>query len=180
MAVRAPTSRAVDRARESAIARELEPRIRYVVARRLPADWADLIDDIVHEVLAAVIEAVREERLRKSNSLHAFARAAARNVASNWRRREMRRKTLPLDDSFPMETASALELLVREERAAEVAECLRKLRPQDREILRLAYFEGKAPAEIATILGVEPKTVRRWKSRAQDRFRRFWKKLNDL
>jgi RNA polymerase sigma-70 factor (ECF subfamily) len=142
------------------------------MARRALNDAARA-EDAVQETLARALKALRENRLREPEKLGAFVAAIARHVIADFHRESAR--TVPLR-SMP-ETASApdrdpLESLISESERADVRRALAALGSGDRDILRLSYFQGLTPAQIAERLGEPAARIRKRKSRALARLRR--------
>src|SRR5205823_14121599 len=65
----------------------------------------------------------------------------------------------------------ALDQLVTAEERVRVRAALNGLASADRELLRLCYFEGLTPTEVAGRLGEPAERVRKRKSRALERLR---------
>src|SRR2546425_1024452 len=86
-----------------------------------------------------------------------------------------RHRLVPLDSlggsESPAVEADALNALVSAAERARVRAALSELRPDDRELLRLCYFEGLTPTELAARLGEPAERIRKRKSRALERLR---------
>jgi RNA polymerase sigma-70 factor (ECF subfamily) len=67
------------------------------------------------------------------------------------------------------ESPNALDGLVAEERRRGVHRALVRLRAEDRELLRLLYFQDLEPEEVARQLGLTPGALRVRKHRALQR-----------
>ena len=95
----------------------------------------------------------------------------ARRTLANQRRGALRRRRL--SDRLREHVRASDELAVSEpdERAGAVAQALRALSEQDREVLLLANWEGLTPTQIATVIGVPAATVRTRLHRARARLR---------
>src|SRR5262245_55288719 len=94
--------------------------------------------------------------------------ATARRVLANQRRSERRRAAL----SERIEGVSAAPLPSSPAGAeAPLHEALARLSPADREVLLLAEWEGRSPAEIGLLLGCRAVTARGRLHRARRRFR---------
>ncbi len=153
-----------------------ERRVTVLAARRgVPPT---MIEDVVQETLMGVLTALREGRLEDDHRLAAFVYGTARNVISNiWRRHSLSAWPEAVEDPDVYAGNGPdplVQLLSREQRRA-VASCLESMRPEDREVLRLAFFEGLPPREIADALGVAPNVARQRKWRAQQRFAEIWR-----
>jgi len=159
--------------READLAARFEPRIRYLASRHVHPDW---VDDLVQEVLAAVLEALRVGRLEDPQRLPAFVHGVTRNAISNWARANARwRRASELDVSPATETDDPLQLLLTVERRKAVVRCLDALRQEDRRILYLSFYQGLSSSEVAKRLGIEPHVARQRKWRALKRFEKLWR-----
>jgi RNA polymerase sigma-70 factor (ECF subfamily) len=96
--------------------------------------------------------------------------ATARRVIANQRRSRRRRDALY--ERLALEaSAGALDSNPMDHDELLVHETLRRLGPQDREVLLLAEWEGLTPAQIASVLGCLTVTARGRLHRARRRFR---------
>jgi RNA polymerase sigma-70 factor (ECF subfamily) len=143
-----------------------------IVALRALGD-PDVVDDVVQETLARTARALREGRVRERDRLAAFARGIARNVIVDVIRERSRRESLPDAGARHQDPApDALETLVTAEEKRRLVAALSRLSSADRELLRLAFYEGLTSAEIGEQLGLRHDLVRKRKSRAVERLRR--------
>jgi RNA polymerase sigma-70 factor (ECF subfamily) len=94
--------------------------------------------------------------------------ATARRVLANQRRSERRRAAL--SERIEVESAARLGSPTDAEGAL-VHEALARLSTADREVLLLAEWEGRSPAEIGFLLGCRAVTARGRLHRARRRFR---------
>lgn len=130
----------------------------------------DAADDVAQESLARVLQALREGRLRNPERLGAFARAIAHHVIVDTLRTRLRVTSLGSSPELAGEE-DALRTLVSAEQAARVRAALERLSAGDREILRLSFFEGLTPQELAHRLREPGARVRKRKERALERLR---------
>jgi RNA polymerase sigma-70 factor (ECF subfamily) len=101
----------------------------------------------------------------------AFVTGIARHVIADAHRR--RSRTIPPGHELAAAShpADQLAALVAAEQAHRVRFALSTLSRTDREVLRLSFYEGLAPAEIAERLAEPAPRVRKRKARALDRLR---------
>jgi len=153
-----------DRDAEAELARAFHRRVRLMASVRLHGSDAAL--DIAQETILAVLETLRDGRLRELERLPAFVLSVARNLINNHLRAEARSREVLGDP--PDRTAEAGSGLtgLDEERRSLVRGGLKRLNQLDRKILLLTLVEGMTPREIAPIVGREPETVRTRKARA--------------
>lgn len=127
-------------------------------------------EEVAQESLARVVRAIREGRLHDPANLGAFARAIARNVIVDTLR--LRKRVTPLEpDHEPASEEDALRTLVTAEQLTQLRVALERLSSQDHELLRLSFFEGLSPQELAERLEVPSTRIRKRKERALERLR---------
>ncbi len=71
-------------------------------------------------------------------------------------------------------TTSSAEICVASERAREVRSALAQLSEEQRQVLRLAFFEGMTQAEIAEVLEEPLGTIKARAQRGMARLRTLW------
>src|SRR5438128_8816689 len=126
----------------------LENGVRIIALRELGD--RDAADDVVQETLARTLKALASEQLRDPLRLGAFVRGIAHNVIADVIRKKTRRGTEPLDSVVVVADApDALAALISGEEQLRVNAAMRRLSRDDFEVLRLSFFEGLSPAEIA-------------------------------
>lgn len=101
-----------------------------------------------------------------AHKLRAYFVIIVRNVSIEMLRRENRVEIVPYDDEL-MHAVSEDELLYKEE--SRLAECLRLLRDNDREILYLRFELGLEYDEIAQTLGITDSAARQRVSHARSK-----------
>lgn len=110
----------------------------------------------------------------ETDEARAWLFGVAYRTLANQRRSEQRRRRLNQraaragDDTAPLPDAQ----LIRNEEEAEIITALSRLRPADREILRLTLWEELSPADIAQVLGISRAAVDQRYSRAKRRLAR--------
>ena len=136
--------------------------VRYL--KRLSGDTASA-EDLAQEAGVRLIAQVRREPVQN-------ARAFLFHCATNLARDQLRRRIVAdeyAQTQFEVEFAPAhaadLVAGMREE-VAQVAAAIAELPPRAREVLVLARVEGYSQKEIATRLGLKPKTVENHLTRA--------------
>lgn len=138
-----------------------------LIALRSLSD-ADTAEDVVQETLARGLEALRDGRLHDPTKLGAYFRGICHHVIVDTIRARRRTTSLEIlperSDGGP--AADALHTLISEEQKARVIRALRELSPVSRECLRLSFYEGLKPAEVAARLGEPGPRIRKRRSRA--------------
>jgi RNA polymerase sigma-70 factor (ECF subfamily) len=135
----------------------------------------DLAEEAAQETLARTLAALRSGQVHDPTHLGAFARGIACHVIADLHR--ARQRTTPLDEfpgaaDPPTADPDALQLIVSEEQNERLRAALVALSAADRELLRLSFFEGLTPLEVAERLGEPATRIRKRKSRALERLRR--------
>jgi RNA polymerase sigma-70 factor (ECF subfamily) len=133
-----------------------------------------LIEDVRQETLLRVITALKSKHsLHSPEKLGAFVNAVCTNLLFEVYRRESRRRTIEVQDEFdaPDGRASVESDMVTEERRQQVRRVLEELPSNDRELLRMVFYEGADRADICRRLHVEREYLRVLVHRAKSRFR---------
>jgi len=128
--------------------RTARPVWAYLV--RITGDW-QLADDLLQETYYRFYRAgtVYESESHRRNSLFRIAT----NLARDSGRKKRRGIDVPLpEDMQPID--------MRAEHRMDLTRALERLKPQQREILWLAYAQGSSHAEIAEIVGVSSKSIK--------------------
>ena len=133
-------------------------RVAYGLALRIVRDRA-LAEDAVQEAFLAVWRsagAFLAEQGKASTWILTLVHRRAVDIV----RREERRRTDPLDDAEqPTGEATDEEAWLRAQRQV-VQEALRKLPPEQREAIELAYYGGFTQSELAERLGLPLGTIK--------------------
>ncbi len=120
-------------------------------------------EDIFQEVFLRYVSkapAFTSEEHRKAWLLRVTVNCARKLHAAPWRR-----LTEPLSDL----------LAAPEPEESGLWDALQRLRPEDRTVLHLYYYEELSTGEIARLLGCRPGTVRSRLTRARERLREQYK-----
>ena len=157
---------------EHALVERFWGRIRVFASRRLPPSESE---DVAQETIRRVLEALRRGRLREPEALPAFVFEAARNVcrqrhrsaAREGRAFERLRHWLAYSEPAPDPLAEGLT----ERKRGAVRTALARLAADDRELLRMSYYQTLDTAEVARRLGVTTGAVRVRRFRALHRLR---------
>lgn len=142
--------------------RRFAPRIRLYGLRHLRDEQA--ADDLVQDVLLAVLEALREKRLEDPARLAHFVLGTCRFMVWNVRRADNRRQQLLQRYGHDLLVASESPALPVD--AEGLKSCLAALSQRERQILFLTFFEEKGSQAIAQQLGLTPSNVRVIRHRA--------------
>ena len=129
-------------------------------------------EEAAQETLSRALIALQNGQPADPEKVAAFVTGIARHVIADACR--LRKRDVSLDAVPDQPTHGGLDALASLISTAEhdaVHVALDQLSPSDRELLRLAYFEGLTPAEIADRLAEPAERIRKRKSRALERLR---------
>jgi RNA polymerase sigma-70 factor (ECF subfamily) len=129
-------------------------------------------EEAAQETLARAIVALQNGQPGDPEKIPAFVTGIARHVIADACR--IRKRNLSLDalaETPPSSAADALSVLISNAERMAVRAALAQLSGSDRELLRLAFFEGLTPGDIAERLGEPVERIRKRKSRALERLR---------
>ncbi len=150
-------------------------RVYYLALRqtRSPQD----AEDVRAETFVRVLEAIRGNHLRSASSVAAFILGTTRNVLHEFMRRLQTENT---DQSRvpAASVASHEQLLLNSDVRSAIKQTIARLKPRERELLRLYYYEELPRNEIARRTGIAEERVRLVKSRALKHFREIYTRLN--
>jgi RNA polymerase sigma-70 factor (ECF subfamily) len=152
---------------EAELYRRMAPRVRLYGIRHLRDEHA--AQDLAHEVLLIVFEALRAGRLREPERFVSFVLGTCRMVVLNIRRNATRREDLleRYRGEFPQLSYSAAPELDR----GQLRRCLEALPERERSVVVMSYFDEQSAMEVATFLAISPANVRVIRHRALQRLR---------
>ena len=121
-------------------------------------------EELVQDVLWAVIRALREGRVQQPGQLGAFVWGTARNLLNDRIRLRARLRSTPLvpGAEFPHPARHQEEF----ERNHAARQAIARLDPHESAVIMLILVDGLGPEEVASRLGILPDAVRQRKSRA--------------
>ncbi|MBI3983018.1 MAG: sigma-70 family RNA polymerase sigma factor [Gemmatimonadetes bacterium] len=133
----------------------------------------ELAEEAAQETLARAVTALHSGQLRERAQLGAFVRGIARHVIADLHRSRSHHPTEQTAEAAdpPSPEPDALHALVSAEEVRRVHQALARLSARDREIVRLSFFEGLTPGEVAERTGLPVGRIRKRKSRALERLR---------
>ena len=140
--------------------RAIERYVRFRISN--PAD----AEDILQEVYSAAVAGF--SALRDVAQFKPWLIGIARNKCADHLRRKYRRNELPLENA---EHIAVIPAHVMQGRESLVLTTLEQLSPQDRQILRLYYWQELPQQEISQRLGIPLGTVKSRLFHARERFR---------
>ena len=150
-----------DRSAEEKFVAIFQGRVRAFA--RVNINDPQLADELVQDVLWAVVRALREGRVQQPEQLAAFVFGTARNLLNDVVRTRAREKLGPLPEvEIPRAATEQQEF----ERGHAARQAIAKLEPHERDVLMLSLVEGLNPEQIAERLGIKADAVRQRKARA--------------
>lgn len=151
-----------------------------IVALRSLGDL-EAAEEAAQETLVRGLEALEADRLHNPENPGAYFRGILRHVIADTlkhRKRTVSLERLP-DYPDPDPSSDALLRLISEEQKAKVVRVLAELSPQARECLRLSFFQGLPPREVALRLGEPSFRIRKRRSRALKQIRKILEQGED-
>ena len=141
---------------------------RHVIERyvRFRIGLAADADDVLQEVFSAAV--ANRTALRENTSIKAWLLGIARNKCADYFRRKYRHHEVSLTDAERIAVLPSRFALTQD---SLVQDTLEKLSSQDRQILRLCYWQELPQQEIARRLGVPLGTVKSRLHNAREHFR---------
>jgi RNA polymerase sigma factor (sigma-70 family) len=161
---------------EAALYERYAARVYYLALRESRSTHD--AEDVRAETFLRVLQAIRNNHLRSPESLALFILGTTRNVLRELyvRRRQAQQTDPPEVVELPAPSHEQHFLDSEVQRAIE--RTIVRLKPRERDLLRLHYYEELPTHEIARRVGVAPERVRLVKSRALKHFREAYQKIN--
>jgi RNA polymerase sigma-70 factor (ECF subfamily) len=119
--------------------------------------------DLTQDIFVAVLQALRQGKLRESNKLAAFIHGVARNLINSYLSSRARRAECELEDESY--SADPIEEFEASERKRLVRNELAVLDVVDQQILFLSLVDGYSLVEVAETVNMSHDAVRARKSR---------------
>ena len=145
-------------------------KLRYKACYHLGGFCPD-IDDVVQETLVRGVNALKEHKIHKPESVGAFLSGTCNNVILEYQRKIWR-------EGPGEEPAESISLVPPEAEAMElqeaVAAALVQLSDRDGEILRAFYLQERDKEDICRAMGLSDAQFRVALFRAKERFRKIY------
>ena len=164
-----------DKLAEGALYEKYSDRLYFLALSELHS--REDAEDVRAETFIRVLQALRQGKLRKPESLPSFIVGTALNVIREWRRQRFGTESLTDREAQLSSEASPEAVFLDQEVSRSIEETARHLKPRERDFLRMYYYEELPKQEIARALGVKEERLRLIKSRALKRFRETYQKL---
>jgi RNA polymerase sigma factor (sigma-70 family) len=149
-------------------------RVYYLALRELRST-ADA-EDVRAETFLRVLKAIRKQQIASPDALRLFILGVARNVILETLRSPLREARGEIPEMPAPEAAEMVDDDVR----LSIQAAIGRLKPREREFLRLHYYEDLPKEEIARRLGVDEERVRLVKSRTLKSFREMYQRARKI
>ena len=146
-------------------------RVYYLALRQLRST-ADA-EDVRAETFLRVVRALQKQQIRSPDAVGSFVLGTARNVILELLREPHRLKH---DHEIP-DVPEFSPAAVDEDVARAIETVIRRLKPRERDFLRLHYYEDLGKEEIARRIGIDQERVRLIKHRTLKSFREIYQRL---
>jgi RNA polymerase sigma factor (sigma-70 family) len=161
---------------EAALYERYAAKVYYLALResKSPQD----AEDVRAETFLRVLQAIRGNQVRSAASLAAFILGVARNVLRElYVRRAQTMNAISPDAAGLAEPSHERVFLDQEVRLA-IRKTIERLKPRERAVLRMHYYDELPTEEIARRVAIRPERVRLVKSRALKHFREIHSRLH--
>jgi RNA polymerase sigma factor (sigma-70 family) len=150
-------------------------RVYYLALRELRSH-ADA-DDVRAETFLRVLKAIRNQQVRSPDSLSSYILGVARNIIMESLRSPHRATD---GRGLPELPSPEAEPELDDDVRQSIEGTILRLKPREREFLRLYYYDELSKAEIARRLGVDEERVRLVKHRCLKSFREIYERLTKI
>jgi RNA polymerase sigma-70 factor, ECF subfamily len=159
-----------DRSAEAALCEVLLPGLRILAKRRSNGHECE---DVAHDAILVVLEAIRNGKLRSANAIVAFARGVVKRVATKQLKQVIQARANNSSDHLPFlvsPCSTPEQSAATREELSLARRVLEELTPNEREILRRLYLEEQSAEQICACMGLTITQFRLAKSRARAKF----------
>jgi RNA polymerase sigma factor (sigma-70 family) len=160
---------------EAALYERYAPKVYYLALResRSPHD----AEDVRAETFLRVLQAIRGNALRSPEAVASFILGTTRNVLHELYSRRRQSAAAKEPEPEDLSTPSHEEQFLDSEVQQAIQQTIVRLKPRDRDLLRMHFYEELPTHEIAKRSGIAPERVRLVKSRALKRFGEYYRRL---
>jgi RNA polymerase sigma-70 factor, ECF subfamily len=148
-------------------------RVYYIALRksRSPQD----AEDVRAETFLRVLQAIRGNQLRSADALGSFILGTTRNVLRELFLRQRKAGQTTQPDEADLAVPSHEKLFLDSEVQRAIERTIEQLKPRERDLLRMHFYDELPSEEIARRAGIAPERVRLLKSRALKHFREVYR-----
>src|SRR6266550_262225 len=165
-----------DKLAEAALYEKYSDRLYFLALSELHS--REDAEDVRAESFIRIIQALRQGKLRKPESLSSFIVGIALNVIREFRRQRLGTESLEDNELKGAGEASPEEVFLNQEVSRSITETVKHLNPRERAFLRMYYYEELTVREIARALGIKEERLRLVKSRTLKKFRKLYRNRN--
>lgn len=160
---------------EAALYERYAPKVYYLALRESgsPHD----AEDVRAETFLRVLQAIRGNALRSPEAVASFILGTTRNVLHELYSQRRQAGATKEPESEDLFTPSHEEQFLDSEVQQAIQDTIVRLKPRDRDLLRMHFYEELPTDEIAKRSGIAPERVRLVKSRALKRFGEYYRRL---
>jgi RNA polymerase sigma factor (sigma-70 family) len=160
---------------EAALYEKYSATVYYLALRKAksPQD----ADDVCAETFLRVLLAIRGHHIRSAAALPAFILGVMRNVLNELYARRRQAGDVVAPETAELTAPSHERLFLDREVRAAIQATIDRLRPRERAVLRMHFYDELPTDEIAQRVGMAPERVRLVKSRALKHFRELHSRL---
>ena len=161
---------------ETALYERYAPRVYYLALResRSPHD----AEDVRAETFLRVLQAIRGNALRSPEAVASFILGTTRNVLLELYSRRRQAGATKEPEPQDLSTPSHEEQFLDSEVQQAIKQTIGRLKPRERDMLRMHFYEELPAEEIARRFGIARERVRLVKSRALHHFREVYRRLD--
>jgi RNA polymerase sigma-70 factor (ECF subfamily) len=131
------------------------PLLNYLIGQ---LGDAALAEEVLQNVMLAVWKGAGS--FRGESKVRTWLIAIARNHALNARRGKRIITTSLYDEALPATSTEPIEVIIRQDKAAQVRQAIQRLPDDQRETLELVFYHHLSGAEVAQLLQVAEGTVK--------------------
>jgi len=163
---------------EAALYEKYSAKVFYLALRasRSPQD----AEDVRAETFLRVLLAIRTNQIRSAAALPAFILGVMRNVLKELYARRRQAGDAVQPDAAHATAPSHERLFLDQEVQRAISETIDRLKPRERMVLRLTFYDELPKEEVAARVGIAPERVRLIKSRALKHFREIYRRVTGV
>lgn len=137
-------------------------------------------EDVRAETFLRVLQAIRRNQIRSADALPGFILGVTRNVLRELYARRAQADTIVEPDQVSLSFPSHERIFLDQEVEVAIQETIARLKPRERAVLRMHFYDELPTEEIARRVAIAPERVRLVKSRALKHFREIHTRLTKV
>ncbi len=148
--------------------KRFKEKIFFQVRRDLHSDYDEISKEIYQEVIIAIWKKSRAND--RIDNLPGYVYKICKNKIRD-RIKNIKRNTFSLENDQPNEGANIVENILTREEIKHIYAIIQKLKPIEREIIRLFFEEELTSREVGEMLNMNADAVKQRKKRVLDKIR---------